>query len=344
MRRPGMNIEAHAQLRTYLVAHGHLGPDDCPEFETLTGGVSNRTVWVRRENRADWVIKQALAKLRVQVDWFSAPERIGREAAGLRWLGRIIPGHVPEFVFTDDSHHLLCMSAVPAPHQNWKAMLLNGQTDLDHARQFGRILAEIHNAADDIPELKTAFADRAFFEELRLEPYYQYTASQVPAAARFLNELIADTRRRKLALVHGDYSPKNVLVYRDRVIILDFEVIHFGDPAFDLGFSLTHLLSKAHFLPHKRADFFEMSLEYWREYARNRPETAENRQENAAIRHTLACLLARVAGRSPLEYFDDGHRRRQARAVLQIIERKPATVLELIDAFKAQLEKNDERD
>lgn len=338
-----MNIEAHTQLRHYLVSNGHLEPDDCPEFETLTGGVSNRTVWVRRENRADWVIKQALAKLRVQVDWFSAPERIQREAAGLRWLGRIIPGHVPEFLFTDESHHLLCMSAVPQPHQNWKELLLGGQTKLDYARQFGRILADIHNGVNAFPELKTEFADRKFFEELRLEPYYQYTATQVPAASQFLEELIAHTGRQKLALAHGDYSPKNVLVYRDQMIILDFEVIHLGDPAFDLGFSLTHLLSKAHFLPRKREDFLNMSREYWREYTRFRRATAEAGREKAVIRHTLACLLARVAGRSPLEYYDDAHRRRQQRAALQLIRREPATVLELIDAFNAQLDSNDER-
>lgn len=337
-----MNIEAHDQLRHYLVSNSHLGPDDRPEFVTLTGGVSNRTVWVRQQDRADWVIKQALAKLRVQVDWFSAPERIQREAAGLRWLGKIIPGHVPEYVFTDASHHVLAMSAVPQPHQNWKAMLLRGQTNLDHARQFGRMLATIHNAVNDFPELKMEFADRTFFEELRLEPYYQYTASQVPAASRFLEDLVANTRRHMCTLVHGDYSPKNVLVYRDSMIILDFEVIHFGDPAFDLGFSLTHLLSKAHFMPSKREDFLNLSREFWREYTRIRRETAEGRRKNGVIRHTLACLLARVAGRSTLEYFDEVHRRRQKRAVLQLIKREPATVFELIDAFKAQLELNDE--
>ena len=339
-----MNIEAHAQLRAYLVSTGHVAPDDCPQFETLTGGVSNRAVWVRRQDRADWVIKQALAKLRVQVDWFSAPERIQREAAGLRWLSRIIPDHVPEIVFTDESRHILAMTAVPQPHQNWKAMLLSGQTSLNYARQFGRILADVHNAVDNLPELKSEFAERRFFEELRLEPYYQYTASQISAASRFLEELVADTRRNAFTLVHGDYSPKNVLVYRDRLIILDFEVIHFGDPAFDLGFSLTHLLSKAHFMPSRRGDFLKMAREYWREYTRIRRETAQNQRESGVIRHTLACLLARVAGRSPLEYFDDSHRRRQKHIVLQLINREPASVPALINAFKAQLETTNERD
>ena len=223
-------------------------------------------------------------------------------------------------------------------------MLLRGETDTEYARIFGRLLAAIHNAVSAFPELASEFADRKFFEELRLEPYYQYTAMQVPPACKFLQALIADTRQQKLALVHGDYSPKNVLIYRDKLVILDFEVIHFGDPAFDLGFSMTHLLSKAHFLPEQRKRFLEMARQYWREYASMRQECAAARHESAAVRHTLACMLARVAGRSPLEYFDDQHREWQKQTVLQLIELELSTIPDLINAFEAQLENIDEHD
>ena len=89
------------------------------------------------------------------------------------------------------------------------------------------------------------FAERRFFEELRLEPYYAYhrDVKYRPAAHDFLET--ADRRGREngqIALVHGDYSPKNVLLHEDRLVLLDYEVIHFGDPAFDIGFSLAHLL------------------------------------------------------------------------------------------------------
>ena len=152
------------------------------------------------------------------------------------------------------------------------------------------------------------FADRSFFEALRLEPYYEYTATRVPEAAAFLTHLVEETLARRDTLVHGDYSPKNVLVRNGRLVLLDHEVTHFGDPAFDLGFSLAHLLSKAHHLPHQRADFASAALALL-EGVRRRRTSSEPR----AVRHTLGCLLARVAGRSPLEYLDEHERAQQQR-------------------------------
>lgn len=339
-----LNIEDPAQLLRYLRQNGRIDASERPRFTTLEGGVSNRTVWLRFDNRPDWVIKQALAKLRVQVDWFSAPERIEREAAGLNWLGRIIAGNVPELVFFDRRHNILAMSAVPLPHTNWKTQLLRGETSLPLAREFGGLLAKIHNAVLAHPAIASDFAERRFFEELRLEPYYGYTATEVPGARSFLEKLINDTRKREFALVHGDYSPKNVLISRDNLVILDFEVIHFGDPAFDIGFSLTHFLSKAHFLRAHRYSFIEMAAAYWRAYALDLEAEIFKCIQPAAVAHTLACLLARVAGRSPLEYFDDAHRRRQRAIVLTLMKREIDAIPELIDAFQACLDQHNERD
>ena len=335
-----MNIEDHDSLRAYLRGEGWLASDENPGFKTLTGGVSNRAVLVQREpGRSDWVIKQALAKLRVAIDWFSAPQRIQREAAALQWLGVIIPDHVPAFVFLDEQRHILAMSAVPQPHRNWKTALLQGQSDRQHARQFGSLLAQIHSAKQ--PALKVDFADRRFFEELRLEPYYSYTAEQLPEAADFLHGLIADTRARRLCLVHGDYSPKNVLIADGRLVILDFEVAHFGDPAFDIGFAMTHLLSKAHYLPAQRSAFIQMAVDFWQRY-RGELLLSDDSLERQAIRHTCACLLARAAGRSPLEYLDRATRQRQAKITLSLLADKFNSLPELIQAFEERLEQTDE--
>lgn len=338
-RHEALNIEEPDQLLFYLRARGLSDASEAPAFRTLSGGVSNRTVWVRRGDGADWVIKQALAKLRVQVDWFSDPERIRREAAGLRWLGEIIPGQVPEFVFSDCERNILAMSAIPQPHENWKTLLLDGHTDQNFAQSFGRILAQIHSAAADYPQIAEEFSERRFFEELRLEPYYGYTATQVPEAAPFLTQLIEATRARRFALVHGDYSPKNVLIHRDRLIILDYEVIHFGDPAFDIGFSLTHFLSKAHHLPARREAFLEMARRYWQSYWDALSPDLREPVRQFAVGHTLACMLARVAGRSPLEYLDELERENQKRIVLDILKRDIFEVAGLIDVVGEALDR-----
>ena len=337
-----MNIEDPDQLLQYLRQNDRINLSERPHFTPLTGGVSNRTVWVQFDHGRDWVMKQALAKLRVQVDWFSAPERIQREAAGLSCLGSVIADHVPELLFVDERYHVLAMSAVPHPHHNWKTHLLKGETSVELARDFGQLLATIHNAALSDSKIASEFAERGFFEELRLEPYYGYTATQVPQARSYLEGLINRTRNRRFALVHGDYSPKNVLICGGKLVILDFEVIHFGDPAFDIGFSMTHFLSKAHFLQAKRQSFIEMAAEYGRAYMTSLEADLAERMQPSAVQHTLACLLARVAGRSPLEYLNDDQRGRQKAIVLDLMRREIGAIPDLIDAFAACLDQHNE--
>jgi len=335
-----LDIEQHEALVAYLRRAGRVAPDESIAVHTLAGGVSNRTVLVERPNGEAWVLKQALAKLRVAVDWFSSPERIHREALGLRWLARLAPpSTTTALVFEDHAHHLLAMQAVPQPHENWKTMLLAVRLSLDHVEQFGRLIGTIHrDSAAQRSEIEKAFADRSFFESLRVEPYYSYTATQVREAAAFYAGLIESTRARRLALVHGDYSPKNVLVHAGRLILLDHEVIHFGDPAFDLGFSLTHLLSKAHHLSAHRPAFASAARRYWQVYLQTlSPVEWLEGLEAQVVRHALGCLLARVAGRSPLEYMDVGERERQREVVVALMQSPPVSIEDLIERFIASL-------
>ncbi len=330
-----LDIEQPDQLVAYLVRGGHIDPGEPITARVLAGGVSNRTVLVERTNGDAWVLKQALAKLRVAVDWFSSPERIHREALGLRWLAQLAPPHtIAPFIFEDHQQHILAMGAVPQPHANWKTMLLGGELELDHIAQFARLLGTIHCAAAGRADVAAAFDDRTFFESLRVEPYYAYTAEQTPAAAPFFAELIAATRARRLTLVHGDYSPKNMLVHHDRLMLLDHEVIHFGDPAFDLGFALTHLLSKAHHLPLQRALFAGAARYFWHIYGETLGDVDWRADlDRWATQHTLGCLLARVAGRSPLEYLNTAERARQHAAVVALMRHPPETVDDLVAQF-----------
>lgn len=331
-----LDIESPAPLLAYLRETGRIAPDESPSIQTLAGGVSNRTVLVERVGGQAWVLKQALAKLRVAVDWFSDPARINREALGLKYLAQIAPaGAITPLIFEDPARHLLAMAAAPKPHENWKSLLLAGRVEADHIAQFGHLLGTIHRAGTQRRvEFAQVFNDRSYFESLRLEPYYLYTARQVPEAAGFLKDLVTETRLRLLTLVHGDYSPKNILIAGGKVILLDHEVIHFGDPAFDLGFSLTHLLAKGHHLPSHRTAFAAAAGEYWRAYRTALGEVRWGSDlEDFAIRHTLGCLLARVAGRSPLEYLSPAEKAWQQASVLAMMQDPPTTIDELIEAF-----------
>jgi 5-methylthioribose kinase len=338
----GMNIEIEEELRDYLAAVRGIRPSDIVEVHVLAGGVSSRTVRVALSGGTAWVLKQALPRLRVRMEWFSDPCRAHREALGMRHLERLLPtGAVPRFLFEDESCHLVAMEAVREPHANWKGMLLAGDVQPAHAAQFGSLLATLHRQAwHERDSLAEEFSDRTYFETLRLEPYYRVSAEKCPEAARFLQGLIDRTLARRWTLVHGDYSPKNVLIHNGQLVLLDHEVIHWGDPAFDLGFALTHLLSKAfHLVEHRRAfqEAAELLWDRYREELRGIPWREE--LDEQAVHHTLGCLLARTVGRSPLEYLSESERGRQQWAAVRLMAAPPRRLEGLPCRFLEELER-----
>jgi 5-methylthioribose kinase len=331
-----LDIEDSEALLDYLRETGRITPRETPIVRNLAGGVSNRTVLVRRASGESWVLKQALERLRVQVDWRSDPRRIEREALGIERLSEIAPaGTITPLVFLDAPNYVLAMQAVPEPHENWKSMLLSGRLETRHVRQFAELLACVHRAGFERREqFAEEFDDRSFFESLRLEPYYAYSAERMPFAAPFLERLIADTRATRYTLVHGDFSPKNILVQDGRLVLLDHEVIHFGEGAFDLGFGLTHLLSKANHLRDRRADFADAAKSFWLTYRRSIGSVPwADGLEARVCRHTLACMLARCIGRSPLEYLRPEVAATQANAASSMMAAPPTSVIDLVDEF-----------
>jgi len=335
-----IDIEDSDQLLGYLRDSGRIGSPETPNIRPLSGGVSNKTLLLTRSNGESWVIKQALSKLRVPSDWFSDPARIQVEANGLRYLPRVTPkGSITSLLFLDKTQHLLAMEAVPEPHQNWKTQLLCGEIDQQFFRQFAKLLGSIHRESFRLrDELAPVFAGKHFFKTLRLEPYYEHSSTVVQGASPFLEELVSWTLSRSDTLVHGDFSPKNVLVHNQQLILLDHEVLHFGDPAFDIGFSLTHFLSKALHLPQKRQALVGSAQLYWRLYldeVREMPWIAH--LDFRAAQHTLASLLARVCGRSPLEYLNSEERLFQKQIVLEMIEEGFSTVDQVIAGFAEKI-------
>src|ERR1700719_3948148 len=140
-----IDIEDFGQLLRYLRETGRIDATEVPRIQKLGGGVSNKTLLLVRSGGESWVIKQALAKLRVQSDWFSDPARIQVEANGLRYLPRVTPkGSITSLLLEDAAENLLVMEAVPEPHQNWKQQLLGGEIDPQFFGQFAKLLGSIH--------------------------------------------------------------------------------------------------------------------------------------------------------------------------------------------------------
>jgi 5-methylthioribose kinase len=336
-----LDIENFDALRVYLTARGCMKLDEPVSFCNLHGGVSNRTVKVAWADGRGWVLKQALAKLRVSVDWFSNPDRVGVEAKALRCLNQLAPpGSTPAFIFADLTNHLMAMEAIPEKHENWKTLLLSGRIGSDHFEQFGLLLGSIHRKSSD-PRLniREQFADTSYYESLRLEPYYLYTAKTVAEASSFLNLLASETLHHKNSLVHGDFSPKNTLIYQGKLILLDYEVVHFGDPAFDVGFAMAHFFSKAHHVSKERSRLVMAAELFWQVYRQEIEQMDWARAlEPRVVHHTLGCLLARVAGKSRLEYLTPEEMTRQQDIVVELMAAPPGSVANLIDEFVHKIE------
>src|SRR5260370_11671057 len=183
---------------------------------------------------------QASRNLRVRVDCFSLLATLGVVAKSLLCLTQLAPpGTTPAFIFEDMPHYLMGMEAVPEEHENWKTVLLSGRIISDHFEQFGLLLGTIHRrSSESISEVSELFADTTYFENLRLEPYYLYTAQKIADANLFLNALANETLHHKYCLVHGAFSPKNTLIYQNKLILLASELVHTAHPPFHVAFAI----------------------------------------------------------------------------------------------------------
>jgi 5-methylthioribose kinase len=270
----------------------------------LAGGVSNTVLLVQGQG-SRMVLKQSLGRLRVAQEWFSRRERIHLEYGILQRLeDRLPPGSLPRVLFTDPGNFLFAMTAADAGAETWKDRLLRGDADPAVAVHIAEMLGGVIRAGRQSESLRQEFADQTVFDELRLDPYYRATAVRHPDLAPFFDDLISMCRTRRYSLVHGDWSPKNFLAGEGSVMAIDWEVIHCGDPAFDGAFLTNHLLLKAFRRPQWRERYRDAAIAFWQALRPALPDDAGPWFENAAIRHLGGLLLARVDGKSPVEYLE----------------------------------------
>lgn len=292
----------------------------------LTGGVSNSVYRVRVAGQADVILKQSLAKLRVKEDWFSDRARIFKEIDALKGLYPIAPaGALPQVLFEDRGNYLFAMSAADENAPTWKEELLAGRVDTGLAAQA----AELHATFFEAISLRERFDDLELFEQLRLEPYYRFTAGRHPDLARYFDRAIERCREERLGLTHGDWSPKNFLVNPGgRLFSIDYEVTHWGDPGFDTAFLLNHLLLKGWHRSRDRALYAGAALTYWNRLSEL---VSQDWLEAATLCH-LGCLhLARVDGKSPAEYLRPAEQAQARRFARDLMQNAPATVAEVFE-------------
>jgi 5-methylthioribose kinase len=299
-----IDISKEDVFRHYLLNRGLVPAGEEPRVTGLKGGISCEVLLVETSQDA-FVVKQALPKLRVREDWFSDMTRLGIEQACLRYWEKVVPGLVPRFRFYDGENYLYGMEAAPAGAPMWKSLLMKGSIDFAIGRQVATALARIHDAAAADQDVRRTFASQKVFVELRIDPYLRTIADCHPVLKPLIDREIDRLLNNRLTLVHGDYSPKNVLVAGERLYILDFEVAHIGDPSFDLGFLSNHFLLKAVKNSDWAPGYLALLVSSMRDYLEAIHFTDRRRLEADTVRTLALLFLARVDGKSPAEYITE---------------------------------------
>jgi aminoglycoside phosphotransferase (APT) family kinase protein len=299
------NDEAASTLLTtddvgdYLVAAGIIPAGDRIAVTELGGGVSN-TVLAVTTDHARLVVKQALPRLRVTDVWEADPARTVHEGLALRLLHALTPDAVPECRHLDDRRNVLVVPHAPDGWTDWKARLLRGDADTAIAAGLGRFLSIWH--AGTRGGLPPPLCDRAAFEQLRVDPYYRTAMARRPDLAPLVRDRLDRTLATRQCLVHGDFSPKNVLVGPGGLWVIDHEVAHLGDPAFDVAFMLSHLVLKTVHRPAASGRYRTCATAFADAYYGT--ASAEPPELDHVLAHVGCLLLARVIGKSPVEYLD----------------------------------------
>jgi D-3-phosphoglycerate dehydrogenase len=307
-----------------------INPCNKPLRETtLDGGVSSDVRIVHGASGPE-VVKTALPKLKVAADWFSDPARSSVEVAAIGIFAELIgTDAVPRVLWNRPEEHAFAMELVNPRLRNWKKDLLAGHIDRRTASRAGELLGQVHSRSGRREDLRQRFGDTRFFDELRLEPFYLRTAASNSELGPLVAKVAEGMARRRTALVHGDYSPKNILADGGEVVILDFEVTHWGDPRFDVGFCISHLCLKAiHAVGTAKRALADSIEGFMDSYSKEGPTVLD--EDFVQIAGCL--MLARIEGASPVEYLQSADMPRvlslaaaMIREPKQFVHRAPAT-------------------
>jgi aminoglycoside phosphotransferase (APT) family kinase protein len=331
------------ETEPYLAALVHMGlasAAERPSVTPLTGGVSSDIVRVDLAG-GPICIKRALPRLKVQAEWHAPVERSRFEFEWMKVAAAIVPDAVPRTLGQDAQAGMFAMEFLPpARYPVWKAQLRDGVIEPQTAAAVASRIAAIHAATAGRLDIAQAFCTDHIFHPIRLEPYLSATAAKHPQCAERLDSLVRVTLATRRALVHGDVSPKNILVGPRGPVFLDAECAWYGDPAFDLAFCLNHLLLKCAWRPQWVRRYLDCYEALAATYLGNvRWEPAVDIEARAA--HLLPGLfLGRVDGKSPVEYITEERDRDRVRhTAVRLLQQPVPRLGEVAAAWREELGK-----
>lgn len=320
--RPPNQVIDPAAVVSYLQERELLDEEEVCSVRELSGGVSSIVISVEAPGRS-FVVKRSLPRLRVEADWRAKPERVLIEAAGLELASALTPGRVPRVLDVDETGFIIVIERAPASWRSWKEQLFDGVATVECARDLGTTLGTWHRQTADDASLCSPFADDETFVNLRVEPFYLTVASQHEDLARPIAALLERMSSQRSCFVHGDFSPKNVLVGDGGLWILDFEVAHTGDPVFDVAFMLHHLTLKT--IHTGAVERIAALAAAFRGGYRDTAGGSTLDDVDYLGAHIGCLLVARVDGKSPADYLTTAGRQAARDEGIRLLSGLPGT-------------------
>ena len=283
-------------------------------------------------------IKQALPRLKTAREWHAPVSRNASEANWIRVAASLAPDCVPRLVAEDPEFGFFVMEYLDeTDYPVWKHLLRDGNVSADSAAMVGAILGTIHAATAGNVEISRRFETGDIFHAIRIEPYLLRTAGSHPDLAQTLEQLANVTAATRKVLVHGDVSPKNILIGPNGPVFLDAECAWYGDPAFDIAFCLNHLLLKCVWKPRWTDTYVEALASLAAAYFGHVDWEGPSRLEARAANLLPGLMLGRIDGASPVEYItNEIDRDRVRRAARRGLLEPPGTLAALCRIFREE--------
>lgn len=302
---------------------GLLNPKLKFEYIKITDGVSSDIWYVKTEKGFEFCIKRALKKLSVKEDWFAPISRSNFEVSYFKACQNISSKSFPKILGHDKNKYILAMEWFnPEKYILWKKKLLDISFETKEGYSISNILYKKHSFFHNKLNYKKEFENDKTFYDIRIEPYILFTSKSYPEYANFFIDTAKSLVFNKKTLIHGDFSPKNILIGADFPIILDAETACWGDPIFDLAFCNNHMILKSILNFTYKKKYILLSKEFIETYI-NRINWEEKISFTDRFLKLIPLLiLARLDGKSPIEYYQDKHVKKARALGLKILDNK----------------------
>ena len=274
------------------------------QYKKLTGGVSSEVYHVKTIKN-NYCIKRSLKRLLVKKKWIVNTNRIKFEYLWLKHCQNILKRNIPNtYEFNNKKKYIVMEYLKTSQYKTLKQLYFNKIININTIRSISKHLYKIHSNSSNYKTKKTFEGNYKNFYDLRLDPYFNEVGRVYPKYKGYIKKINESYIKHSNTLVHGDFSPKNILVGKNKIIYLDAECCNFGDPVFDLVFFTNHLLIKSIFFKDKSQEFIKLYISFYKEYLSNLSTKNFNSYIDRIIKMTPIMLLSRVDGKSPVEYIN----------------------------------------